>query len=198
MHFYFPTKPTRISIDSQIFALCDKDNNFVAQRKKDGWRIQIHKSGSQILIFTRHKKLLFPLVPEVDWNVLCSDLLKHIQADSCIIDGEFMHRRTAQKETLYVWDLFELEGKRARLPYFERKALLSQIVLPCRTLNVLEDYSSNFAKLWHSLDRSLDEGLVIKDLREQLVVNFNKTIKSPRQYKILLDDPRNEYDHDKE
>ena len=31
-----------------------------------------------------------------------------------------------------------------------------------------EDYSTDFISLWQSLDRSLDEGIVIKDLRESL------------------------------
>lgn len=195
MNFYFPSKPTRISIDSALFTQCSNDPNFVAQRKKDGWRIQLHKLDNEITLFTRHKRPLPPLIGDVDWSSIRKMLVNNIHCGSCIIDGEFMHRRSTLKETFYVWDIFELEGKRLMNSYHHRKETLSNIITPTATLQVLEDYSTDFISLWQSLDRSLDEGIVIKDLRESLNVNFCKTTKSPRQYKILLDDPRNQYGH---
>lgn len=193
MRFYFPTKPTRISIDSTVFSQCEKDPFYVAQRKKDGWRIQIHKSGSNILIYTRHNKLLFPLISDVNWNTMRSQIAESIECDSCILDGEFMHRRSTQKETFYLWDIFELSSKPLKLPYQSRYAELTRIITNSSTIQILDNYHSNFHELWSSLDRTVDEGLVIKDIRESLSINFSKTTKSPRQYKILLDDPRNQY-----
>lgn len=192
MHFYFPTKPTRISIDSSIFAQCERDPNFIAQRKKDGWRIQIHKSGDSVQIFTRHNRPLPPLVSDVDWDSTKRLIAGSIDCESCVLDGEFMHRRSLQKETFYLWDIFELNSKPVKLSYEKRQNELTRIIHSSSTFQVLENHHSNFYELWSSLDRTRDEGLVIKDIRESLNINFKRTTKSPRQYKILLDDPHNQ------
>ena len=192
MRFYFPQKPTRITSESSVFKDCEEDSNYVAQKKKDGWRVQIHIENGEVTFFTRHNRRLEPIVAELDWNEMAKLFLDNVKCDSCIIDGEFLHRRTDKwKATFYVWDLFELNGERLRKPYRYRKHLLDRLVSPTPNLMISKDYYGNFIELWKSLDLSVDEGIVIKDLNEPLYVNFNKTINSPRQFKMLLDDPRN-------
>lgn len=191
MKFYFPLKPTRISIESSILKDCNTDPNFIAQKKKDGWRVQIQKSGNNILLLTRHNKPLEPMISDIDWEEMKQMIVRSIRCQSCIIDGEFLHRRGREKRSFYLWDMFELNGKKLSLPYLERKEILNLNINSTQNFQILHDYKKDFLELWQSLDNELDEGIVIKDLREPLYINYSKTIKSSRQYKILLNDPRN-------
>lgn len=191
MNFLYPLKPTRISIDSSILNNSESDPNFILQIKKNGWRTQIHKNGNEIEFFTRHNKRLEPIAADADWKLLTELIVNNIKAESAIIDGEFLHRRGTRKSTLYVWDLFLLNNELQKKPYGNRKCLLNSIVVPHNNLIIAHDHVDNFLKVWDTLDEVEDEGIVIKDLREQLYISFDKTVKSARQFKILAEDKRN-------
>lgn len=192
MKFYYPLKPTRISIDSNLLQRCDKDPNFILQVKKNGWRVQIHKDGEDIKFFTRHNESLERIVKEADWNLLRDLIKNNVDAKSAIIDGEFLHRRGSLKNTLYVWDIFEHNNEQVKHIYKDRKQLLDNIVTSSDNIYVAQDYNSNFIDVWDDLTSPEEnEGIVIKDLREMLYINFNKTIESAKQFKILLEDKRN-------
>jgi len=185
MRFYFPLKPQRISLDSILFKTLEEDPNFIVQVKKNGWRIQIHKERDSVILYTRHKRLLREVAPDIDHSFLTDLVLSSVKASSAIIDGEFLHRRGEKKNYLYVWDIFEKDGKPQTHSYLERKLTLQSICHSCSHLEVAQDTSTNFLQVWRSLHSSEDEGLVIKDIHEPLYINFNKTINSSRQFKVL-------------
>lgn len=191
MKFYYPSKPTRISIDSDLFEECDRDPFFILQTKKNGWRIQIHKDHNHIELYSRHNKRLERIVPDANWELLSRDIQNNVKATSCILDGEFLHRRGNKKNTIYLWDIFELNSKTLRRIYSERKHLLNRMVSPTENLLILKDHQSGcFKKVWDNLSNPEEnEGIVLKDIREELFVSYRKTTKalSPRQFKILLD-----------
>jgi ATP-dependent DNA ligase len=200
MRFLFPSKPNRISIDSTIFESCDKDPNFILQIKKNGWRVQIHKEGSEVQFFTRHNKRLEPLVEDADWTTLRNTILK-IKANSIILDGEFLHRRGSLKNHLYVWDVFLHNNQLlSNQSYKQRKELLNSLIVNDQYIQVAQDFISSFRSIWDQLTNiEEDEGVVLKDLREKLIVRYVKPSddKSPRQFKILLEDKRNYIGKDK-
>ena len=196
MNFYYPLKPTRISIDSDLFKKCNLDPNFILQIKKNGWRVQIHKDGDKVEFYTRHNKRLESIADNADWKLLKDLVLNNIKANSTIIDGEFLHRRGLIKNTLYIWDLFLLNNEQLKLPYKERKNILDSIIVSHNNLYVAQDYRDNFKQVWDNIDLDTieeNEGIVIKDTREPLFISYNepKNQKSARQFKILLEDKRN-------
>lgn len=191
MKFYYPLKPTRITIDSDLLRRCESDPNFILQIKKNGWRTQIHKDGSKVEFFSRHNNKLESVAQDADWKLLTDLVLNNVKANSCVLDGEFLHRRGNLKSTIFVWDIFEYNNEQVRSQYKDRKQLLESIVTPSSNLLVSKDYVDNFLQVWDNLVENEDEGIVIKDLREQLYINFSKTIESSRQFKILLEDKRN-------
>ena len=195
MRFYYPAKPSRISIDSENFKSCNANPAFVLQIKKNGWRIQIHKNGDDVEFYTRHNRRMEPIVPEANWELL-TNLIRNIKANSAIIDGEFMGRRGETKNTIYIWDIFEFNSEVQKKTYHERKKLLEAIVEPSDNLIISKDYpAGTFLEVWDSLTNPEEnEGIVIKDLRESLYISYKKPSKStsPKQFKVLLDDKRNE------
>lgn len=193
MRFYYPLKPIRITIDSSVFINCNNDNNFILQIKKNGWRIQIHKEGSDVKFFTRHNKRMEPIVQDADWEMLRQLVINNVKANCAIIDGEFLHRRGDLKNTIYIWDVFEVNKEPVDKPYSERKEFLESLIINHPNLYVAKDYSSgSFKQIWDQLyNIQEDEGIVIKDRREKLLINYKESKKSSKQFKILLEDKRN-------
>jgi ATP-dependent DNA ligase len=134
-------------------------------------------------------------IVDADWKKLTSLVLENVKAESVILDGEFMHMRGSLKNTIFLWDVFYYNGSYCnKLSYKERKDLLSKIVAPDTQLQISQDYQSNFQQVWEELsNKEEDEGVVIKDLREKLRISHTKLSndKSPRQFKVLLEDKRN-------
>ena len=194
MKFYYPTKPTRISIDSSIFEECNLNPNYILQIKKNGWRVQIHRDGKEVQFYTRHNKRLESIVPDADWTLLINEVLK-IEQDSFVLDGEFLHRRGNLKNTLYIWDIFELNHSLVRKSYGERKHITDSIIKPSENLFTAKDYApGTFKHIWDELTNPAEnEGIVLKDVREALYVSHKQSSKSlsAKQFKILLDDKRN-------
>jgi ATP-dependent DNA ligase len=135
------------------------------------------------------------IMVDADWKKLTSLVLENVKAESTILDGEFMHMRGSLKNTIFLWDIFLYNGSLCSgLTYKERKELLTKIITPDLQLQVSQDYENNFLSVWDSLqNKEEDEGVVIKDLREKLRVSYTKLSndKSPRQFKVLLEDKRN-------
>ncbi len=192
MRFMYPTKPNRITVDSPLFTNASIDPNFVLQIKKNGWRCLIHKLGDTVEFYSRHKKRMEPIVMDANWEAFADEVRK-LEVESCIADGELMHRRGNIKNKIYLWDLFYVDGQIFRKPYGERKARLDSITPELNHLAVVEDHVDNFLQIWENLsDPKENEGLVIKDLREPVPVLYSEpSKKSARQFKILLDDQRN-------
>jgi len=195
MKFYYPLKPTRITIDSSILNRCENDNNFIAQIKKNGWRVQIHKDGDKIEFYSRHNKRMEPMIEDCNWNLLRELVLNNIKKDSVIIDGEMMHRRGELKSTIFIWDMFEMDGKALRFSYKERKDILESIIIPNSNIILIENVREGFKDLYYNLKNPEEnEGIVIKDIREPLFISYNKLSNdhSPKQFKLLLSDRRND------
>lgn len=189
--FYFPLKPTRITLTSELFEKTSNDCNYICQKKKNGWRVQVHKNNDVIEIYTRHKIRIEPLILECDWKKVYERLNQSLNCSQCILDGEFLHRRSSIKEALYFWDIFELNNKVLKESYQTRKQQLGLILTPQDKLELSQDVETNFKDVWNCLEDEVDEGLVIKDLREPLYISYSKTIKSARQFKLLRNDIRN-------
>ncbi|MCP4762511.1 MAG: ATP-dependent DNA ligase [archaeon] len=67
---------------TQIFSKLGGDK-FFSEYKLDGERLQIHKNGNNIQIFSRQLKKITKMYPDV-----VESIRKNIEADKCIIEGE--------------------------------------------------------------------------------------------------------------
>lgn len=127
----------------------DADENQVAlERKLDGIRLQAHKDGDDVRLFTRSLEEITERLPEV------VELVAGLPADSLVLDAEAIAlredgrphpfqvtgARTASRTdpaalaattpvTTYAFDLLHLDGRdTVDLPYSERIALLDKVV----------------------------------------------------------------------
>ncbi|MFH1399489.1 MAG: ATP-dependent DNA ligase [Candidatus Woesearchaeota archaeon] len=121
------------------------------ERKYDGFRMQVHKKGKQIMIFTRRLENVTKQFPEI------VEFIKQVKGEDFILDGEavgfdpktgkyrsfqFISQRIRRKYgiekmaeelpvELNIFDILEYNGKSLiAKPLSERRALLEQIVKP--------------------------------------------------------------------
>lgn len=160
-----------------------------AEYKLDGSRLQIHKWGTQIWLFSRRGVEKSKTLPEV------VEIARKIKAHSCIIDGEVMAvdedgrflpfqallertvpRKLSQKEleermrkaqvTVRAFDVLYVDGRELlRLPLAERRKYLTKIVPSEYIVEGTE--CKNEVELLAFYEEALKkglEGIIVKDL----------------------------------
>lgn len=117
--------------------------------KYDGFRVQIHKKGNKVMLFTRRLDQVTEQFPDV-----IKIISEHVTAKNCILDAEVVGYDPKTKEylpfqnisqrirrkyniediakkfpvELNVFDLIELDGSMLKRPFKERRENLSKIV----------------------------------------------------------------------
>ena len=141
--------------------------------KFDGYRVQLHKAGKDVVIFSRNGADFTSRWPAIAYA------LQHLPAKSAIIDAEVvafnakgmpdfaaLHRRRAKPEVFCAWafDLLELNGKDQRpQPLSARRAKLAKLLK--RFDNSFLRFSEGFTdadKLLAECERLGLEGIVSK------------------------------------
>jgi DNA ligase 1 len=128
-------------------ALADQDGNNAFEYKYDGARVQIHKQGGVVRIFSRRLTDVTESLPDI-----VETIKRNLQADNAIVEGEvialdaagypiaFQHlmrrfKRTREIAgmqekiplTLYLFDILFLNGEsQISKPYIERRKILAQ------------------------------------------------------------------------
>ncbi len=181
---FSPVKPMLAQVASSIDDIYSEIDNFALEYKLDGIRIQVHRKGDKVKIFSRHLKDMTSQFPEL------ASVTRKLPVDRFILDGEaigidekgqpvpfqVLARRTTRKkdiadmqreipvlpqffDALLVGDE-DLTGK----PYFERIKVLNDLVrtkdhLAARILPVRKNDAMRFYE--ESL-RGGNEGVVVK------------------------------------
>ena len=110
---------------------------WIHEVKFDGWRMQLHKAGDRVVVFSRNG------VDMTKRFAMIRDKLLSLPAQSAIIDAElvacdsdgkpdFNALMNGQRENLCAWcfDLLELDRRDTRhLPLVERKAALRDLLI---------------------------------------------------------------------
>ncbi len=148
-------------------------HGWVHEVKFDGYRVQLHKAGKDVVIFSRNGADFTLRWPAIAYA------LQHLPAKSAIIDTEVvacnakgmpdfaaLHGRTAKPEDFCAWafDLLELNGVGMReRPLLERRSKLQTLIT--RFDNSFVRFSEGFTdvdKLLAECERLGLEGIVSK------------------------------------
>ncbi len=193
------------------------NGQLAADFKYDGERMQIHKDGDKVLIFSRRLENItyqFPDVVQVVRN--------HVKANQAIIEGEAiaidkdtgefrpfqdLMRRKRKYDidkmieeipvTLRVFDIVYLEGENLmKKPFPERRKLLESIIEPSEEIKPSElIYPKDIKELWNFFLLSIEngcEGLVIKNAGPDSIYQAGARgwlwIKLKRDYRAELAD----------
>lgn len=176
--------------DTMEQGIADVGGIAAIEYKYDGFRVQVHKNGDKIIVFTRRLEDVTAQFPDI-----VEAVKKSVTAKSCIIEGESIgidpedgkwlpfqkiSRRIKRKYEIdtmvkkipvvtHLFDILYLEGKNVlKLPFKDRRRMLEKITKPGRMLVladqlVTNDVSKAMEFYQHSLSLG-NEGVMLKNL----------------------------------
>lgn len=193
------------------------NGNLAADFKYDGERMQIHKDGEKVLIFSRRLENITYQFPDVIYIVR-----NHVKADKVIIEGEAiaidkdtgefrpfqdLMRRKRKYDiekmvreipvTLRVFDIVYLDGENLmKKPFPERRKILEEIIDEDEAIKPSElIYPKTIKELWDFFHLAIEkgcEGLVIKNAGPESIYQAGARgwlwIKLKRDYRAELAD----------
>jgi DNA ligase 1 len=181
---YHPIKMMLAQLGESIAGALAEIGTAAIEWKYDGARVQIHKEGNDIAIFSRRMENVTASLPEI---VLAA---RQITAHSAILDGEavaigkdgrpmafqeilkrFRRKYNVEKLAtqiplrLFIFDLIYLDGKSVtNLPLSERRALLERIANPSLLADqVLSGSLEAAERIYRQALAAGHEGLILKN-----------------------------------
>jgi len=186
-----------------------------AEAKYDGFRLQIHKKGDKVWIFSRRLENMTGQFPDITKAVL-----EQIDADEVIFEGEaiayneetgefYPFQITIQRKRkhgidkaaeeyplkLFAFDVMYLNGENLTpKPYAQRREILEKLIKPGKTIEPSEKIIARSVKdlrdfFESCVERGL-EGIIAKDLKSPYIAGARKWawIKYKRTMKSQLSD----------
>lgn len=215
MKIFTPLRPAlaeRLSSGEDILSKIDE---CIVEAKYDGFRLQCHKKGNDVEIFSRNLERMTEMLPDV-----VESIRNEIETDEIIFEGEaigynekekkfYSFQQTMQRKRkydidkksgeiplkLFVFDVMFYNGKDVtNLTLKERKSILKEVIKNKNNIEVSEGYLIKDAIEIENyfndfLNRGL-EGLMAKDLNAPYVAGARKFswIKLKKSYKTELSD----------
>ena len=195
--------------------IVEKIGKCAVERKYDGLRMQLHKQGEKVEIFSRRLERMTPMFPEI-----VAGVRKQVKAKDAILEGEALaynetsgeyypfqltmqrKRKYGVKEKaeeyplkLFAFDVLYADGiDYTKHPYHERRQKLEKLVgggdvLKLSEMIVTDDPKKLEQFFEESIEKGM-EGIVAKDLNAEYVAGARKFawIKLKRSYKGELAD----------
>ena len=210
-----PIRPTLAERLPSAEEIVEKLGRCAVEAKYDGLRVQVHKSGDEVTIFSRHSENITSMFPD-----LADAAREQVNAKSAIFEGEAlavneetgqyfpfqitMTRKrkydVAQKAVdlplkLFVFDVMFIDGKNIMpKPFVERRAALSKLISKGATIELTKDIITDSARdmndfFLENIEGGL-EGIIAKDLNAPYIAGARKFawIKFKRSYRGELND----------
>jgi DNA ligase 1 len=215
MKLFTPLRPALAERLSSGEDILTKIEECIVEAKYDGFRLQCHKKGNEVEIFSRNLERMTEMLPDV-----VESIRNEINVDEIIFEGEaigynekekkfYSFQQTMQRKRkynidkkseeiplkLFVFDVMFFEGKNVtNLPLKERKKIMEKTIKNKKNIEVSEGYKVKNAEEIEQyfndfLNRGL-EGLMAKDLNAPYVAGARKFswIKLKKSYKTELSD----------
>jgi len=215
IEFGIPIRPTLAERLPSAEEIIKKLGKCAVESKLDGFRVQIHKKGKEVLIFSRSQENMTAMFPE-----LVEAVAKQIVPREIIFEGEaiaysedsdefYPFQVTIQRKRkydvgefakkfplrLFVFDLMYVDGESLmEKPFVERRKLLENAI---REGDVIKPTDLIFTDKALELEEFFElnigkglEGIIAKDLNEKYIAGARKFawIKLKRSYKGELSD----------
>ncbi len=204
-------------LSSAVEILSKMGGKCIAEYKYDGERMQIHKKGSEVIIFSRRQENITSQYPDVvkmvQENVLAETAILECEAVAIDRDTgdtlpfqELMHRKRKHEiekaieeypVSLYFFDVLYVDGEDLTLkPLEERRRILEQIIKTNERINlskaIFTDDPAELERFFHEAVEVGCEGLVVKSLGKEAIYRAGARgwlwIKYKRDYKSEMID----------
>lgn len=210
-----PIRPTLAERLPSSEEIVEKLGKCAVEAKYDGFRVQIHKNGKKVSIFSRNQENMTDMFPEI---VLAAQ--EQLDAEKCIVEGEalayneklqefFPFQVTIQRKRkydidekakelplkLFLFDCLLIDKKNLMsLPFEERRAHLKKLITSGDTIemtkSIITEKPKEIDKFFNENVSSGLEGIMCKDLKAPYIAGGRKYawIKFKRSYKGELQD----------
>jgi len=188
--FFYPPQPMRIWPESDFFRQLDRNPNWDAEIKYNGWRLMIF-IDNDIRMFNRHST-------EIDIN---KNIFRQHFDDvprGTVLDAELVHFRTTDvKNVIVIWDAPFYDGVDLRkTPLIERRKYLEHFSIAPRTIKrgqkvqvyrTQQFKAGKFKELYQkTVDKNnpLEEGIILKMKNSFYDFNLKRGVESRYWIKI--------------
>ncbi|MFH1009975.1 MAG: ATP-dependent DNA ligase [bacterium] len=212
---FHPIRPALAERLPSADEIIEKLGKCAVEAKYDGLRLQVHKKGNEIEIYSRRQEKMTPMFPEI-----VEGIKAQVKATDAIFEGEalafneetgefYSFQMTMQRKRkygvakmaedyplkLFAFDLLYEDGKDCtKIAYSERRKLLEKMIskgeriLPSDT--IVTDDAKELQKYFDECVEKGLEGIIAKDLNAEYVAGARKFawIKLKRSYKGELAD----------
>jgi len=180
LQYLFPCKPNTIKPSSKYFDELDKDPEWLAEVKKNGWRCCVYSNG-KIELWTRHHTPITKPVPRL------REVLSKLVPKGMVPDGEILdHRSATSPGRLYLFDLLYYKFKLiTTLPLSERRKILEDNITPVPgVVEIAHQVMVGKKHLFNSLQANEDEGIVMKRINSPYIASINSCQQNPFWLKV--------------
>jgi ATP-dependent DNA ligase len=189
--YFYPERPVLIRIDQPLFETLSESPEWVAERKYNGCRLQLHYFEGEFQFWNRHgEKFSYEPSPELRSNLEALDLKSY-----CLFDGELRHHKTAGiSHRIMLYDVFIWQGELLiTQPFWFRRNILKQI-LTCdaEPLGTPFQFKKDFRSAFDEVTVQAEiEGLVMKNMKGTLSPGRSRASESRWMFKVRK--PSNSY-----
>jgi len=210
-----PIRPTLAERLNSAEEIIKKIGKCAVEAKYDGFRLQCHKNGKKIWIYSRQSENMTEMFPDI-----MKAMQEQIKAEKAIIEGEAIAFNETTEEflpfqitiqrkrkygiedktkefplKLFVFDVMLVEEENLMdKPFTERRKKLKELIKKGKTIALTKAIETDKAKkLDEFFDESISkglEGIIAKDLNARYIAGARKFawIKLKRSYKGELND----------
>jgi ATP-dependent DNA ligase len=190
--YFYPEKPRLIQLNQPLLQSLSNDPKYVAEKKYNGSRLELHHINNVFQFWNRHGQLLkYQPSPEIK-----EALQKFNLEGYWTFDGELRHNKTkGVRDKIILWDVFIAKGVMLiDKPYWYRHSLLAKILpIEGEPIGRPMQYKNNFVELFKEVISEEIEGLVIKGLSGKLQLGRTTANDSNWMFKVRKTTGRHKY-----
>lgn len=183
--YFYPERPRLLGRDQELFQQLSLNPNWIAEKKYNGSRLQLHFYNGDFQFWNRRgTKLTYKPNDEVKEALHSLPLRGY-----CLFDGELRHNKTKGiQHRIVLFDTFIWQGELLDWPFQLRRKILEEICPMKDPVKIIEQFSSRFEQLLEQFTKEPEiEGLVIKNKKGILNLGRRSPINSRWMYKARKD-----------
>lgn len=157
----------------------DSKIDWIAERKKNGWRCLAMRTETGLELWTRRHTLIHDPLP------ITREALMNLPPMT-IIDGELMEKRTKDiKDHYYAFDIIMLKGKMLNgYSWTTRRKFLEETFRTIPSIELSEPITVGKSFLYKLAIETGDEGIVLKNINSKYLVDYKSCQQNPLWIKV--------------
>lgn len=180
--YFYPEAPKLLHVESDLFDRLSRDPAWVAEKKYNEQRLELHCNGD-FEFWNRHAEKL-GYVPSVE----VSEALGNVPLRGyCLFDGGLRHNKTkGVRNKIVIYDVYIWESRLLlSMPFKERRNIIEDL-FPCEeaVIRVPEHMKFTKATFYDVIKEDEIEGLVLKNLKGHIVPGRTAPVNSNWMFKV--------------